>query len=43
MTLEQTVLLYLVGYLVYLGFTAVSLLYSSRKKYSYQTKIVYTS
>jgi hypothetical protein len=29
MTLERVALLYLVSYLVYLGFTAVSLLYSS--------------
>jgi PST family polysaccharide transporter len=31
MTLERTALLYLVSYLVYLGFTAISLQYSSRK------------
>lgn len=34
MTLERTALLYLVSYLVYLSFTASSLWYSSRKKYS---------
>ncbi len=31
MTLERTALLYLVSYLVYLGFNAIALLYSSRK------------
>jgi len=34
MTLERTALLYLVSYLVYLAFTAASLLYASHKKYS---------
>jgi len=33
MTLERTALLYLASYLVYLGFTAISLVYSSRKIY----------
>ena len=34
MTLERTALLYFVSYLVYLGFNALALLYSSRKTFS---------
>jgi PST family polysaccharide transporter len=39
MTLERTALLYLASYIVYLGFTAVSLMYSSRDSTSAQREV----
>ena len=41
MTLERTALLYFVSYLVYLGFNAIALLYSSRKTTIAQREVDY--
>lgn len=41
MTLERTALLYFVSYLVYLGFNAIALLYSSRKTTIAQREVGY--